>query len=64
MFVARQDRPLGVCAQDFSALQSNGGPDGGAETVEHSRSPGDAGHCGAVGGSEVSVSCSREHAEL
>lgn len=38
-------------------------PGGGAESVVHSRSPGGAGHSGAVGGLEVSVSC-REYTEL
>lgn len=62
--MARQDRPLGACAQDFCASQSNSRPGGGAESAERSRSPGGAGHSGAVGGLEVSVSCNREYTEL
>lgn len=58
-----QDSPLGACAQDFYASQSSR-PGGGAESVEPSRSPGGAGRSGDVGGSEVSVSCSREYTEL
>ena len=62
--MARQDRPLGACAQDFCASQSNSRPGGGAESVERSGSPGGAGRSGAVGGLEVSVSCSTEYTEL
>ncbi len=62
--MARQDRPLGACAQHFCASQSNSRPGGGAESVERSRGPGDAGRSVAVGGLEVSVSCSREYTEL
>lgn len=51
-------------AEDFCASQSNSRPGGGAESVERSRSPGSAGNSGAVGGLEVSVSCSREYTEL
>lgn len=46
MFVARQDRPLGACAQDFYASPSNSRPGGGAESVERSGSPGGAGRSG------------------
>lgn len=55
VFVARQDRPLGACAQEFYASLSNSRPGGGAESVERSGSPGGAGRSGAVGGLEVSV---------
>ena len=64
MFVARKDRPLGACAQDFHASQGNSRPGGGAESVGRSRSPGGAGRSVAVGGLEVSVSCSIEYTEL
>lgn len=48
----------------FSASPNNSRPGGGTGSVEPSRSPGDAGHVGDVGGSEVSVSCSREYTGL
>lgn len=64
MFVAWLKRPLGASGQDFSASVNISRPGGGAGNVEPSRSPGGAGHSGDVGGSEVSVSCSREYTEL
>lgn len=61
--MARLDKPLGACAEEFCASQSNSRPGGGAQSVELSRSPG-CWRSGAVGGLEVSMSCSREYIEL
>lgn len=56
--------PSGASGRDFSASVNNSRPGGGAGSAEPSRSPGGVGHSGDVGGSEVSVSCSRKYAEL